>query len=188
MVRAVFLLEERSIKELLDGLLPRIFPSLNFICIAYDGKTDLDNSIRPQLRDWRTPGDRFVIVRDNDGGDCFALKQRIRQLCQGTGHDDALIRIVCQELEAWYLGQPDALAAAFGDDSLRNIRNRPRFRNPDARPKPSKDIASLYPEFRKVDGARRMANHLVREGNHSHSFNVFMEGIAKLLSNTAWSS
>jgi hypothetical protein len=175
-------------KELLDGMLPRIFPNLQFLCIAYDGKQDLDHSIRPQLRDWRTPGDCFVIVRDNDGGDCFALKQRIRQLCQGTGHDDALVRIVCQELEAWYLGQPDALADAFGDAGLRNIRNRPRFRDPDSRPKPSKDISSLYPAFQKVDGARRMAAHLTREGNHSHSFNVFMEGIAGLFPEPAGNS
>jgi hypothetical protein len=181
MGRVIFLLEEQSMKELLEGLLPRIFPDLHFLCIVHDGKQDLDHSIRPKLLDWRVPGDRFVIVRDNDGGDCIALKRRLRELCQGTGHNDTLVRIVCQELETWYLGQPEALAEAFGNQNLRTIRSQPRFRNPDARPKPSIDIARLCPEFQKTSGARTMARHLTRDGNYSASFNVFMEGIARLL-------
>ena len=117
MGRVIFLLEEQSMKELLDRMLPRIFPSLRFLCIPHEGKADLDSHIRSKLSSWRVPGDSFIIVRDNDGGDCIALKQRLRDQCQQTGHDDTIIRIVCQELEAWYLGQPDAMAKAFGDEN-----------------------------------------------------------------------
>ena len=181
MGRMVFLLEEQSMKELLDGLLPRLFPGLNFLCVPHEGKKDLERSISPKLRAWRVPGDRFVIVRDNDNEDCIALKDRLQQLCRGSGHDEALVRIVCQELEAWYLGQPDAMADAFGDERLRDIGDLPRYRNPDARPNPSKDMEKLHKWFQKIDGARRMADHLAREGNRSHSFNVFLSGVANLM-------
>jgi len=33
MSRIVFLLEERSMQVLLEGLLPRIFPEMQFVCI-----------------------------------------------------------------------------------------------------------------------------------------------------------
>ena len=168
-------------KELLDGLLPRLFPSLNFICVPHEGKRDLERSIRHKLRAWRVPGDHFVILRDNDNEDCVALKDRLRDLCRGSGHDDALIRIVCQELEAWYLGQPDAMADAFGDESLRKIGSIRRYHDPDARSNPSKDIAKHCRFFQKVDAARRMADYLSPEGNRSNSFNVFISGVTKLL-------
>lgn len=41
MGRIVFLLEEPSMQALLEGLLPRLFPQLRFLCVPHDGKTDL---------------------------------------------------------------------------------------------------------------------------------------------------
>jgi len=81
MRRVVFLVEERSMKTLLDGLLPRLIPGRSFICIPHEGKQDLEKSIPRKLKAWREPGARFVVVRDNDGGDCRALKQRLVGLC-----------------------------------------------------------------------------------------------------------
>ena len=117
--RVVFLLEEESMKVLLEGLLPRIFPQLNFQCIHHEGKSDLEKSIPRKLRAWREPGVRFVVLRDNDGTDCVFLKQRLLKICSDAGGKDTLVRIVCEELEAWYLGEPDALAEAFDDEKLR---------------------------------------------------------------------
>ena len=114
MNRVVFLLEEASMRDLLDGLLPRLYPNMEFMCLAHEGKSDLEKSIPRKLRAWREPGVGFVILRDNDGGDCVRLKRRLLQSCQQAGRPDTLVRIVCQELEAWYLGEPDALADAFG--------------------------------------------------------------------------
>jgi len=44
MSRIVFLLEERSMKVLMDGLLPRMFPELDFLCVPHEGKQDLENN------------------------------------------------------------------------------------------------------------------------------------------------
>lgn len=166
-------------KVLLDGLLPRFFPDLQFYCVPHEGKNDLEKSIPRKLRSWREPGVRFIIVRDNDGGDCTALKAKLRTLCNEGGRPEVLIRIPCQELEAWYIGDPVALAQAFDDASLQEISNRARYRDPDAVVQPSRDMESLVPSFQKISGARLMAQHLSREGNTSRSFQVFLDGVAR---------
>jgi hypothetical protein len=74
------------------------------------------------------------------------------------------------------------MANAFGKAHLSEIGNKARYRNPDAIQQPSKKIARLIPEFQKISGARRMAQHLSRDGNRSRSFQVLMEGIEYLIS------
>ena len=180
MRRVVFLVEERSMKTLLDGLLPRLIPGRSFICIPHEGKQDLEKSIPRKLKAWREPGARFVVVRDNDGGDCRALKQRLVGLCNDAECQNALVRIICQELEAWYFGEPAAMAQAFENPMLKGIGNKARYRDSDAIVQPSREIVKLVPEFQKISGARKMAARLSREGNHSRSFQVMMEGIERI--------
>ena len=182
MGRVVFLLEEYSMKALLDGLLPRLFPELIFLCVPHDGKGDLEKSIPRKLRGWREPGVRFVVVRDNDRGDCLVLKRHLRELCAVQPEHDFLIRIACQELEAWYFGEPDALAKAFRKESLRGIGSRARFRKPDAIAYPARELTKLVPRYQKVSGARALAGHLTREGNGSPSFQAMMDGVERLAS------
>ena len=177
MSRIVFLLEERSMQVLLDGLLPRLFPDLPFLCVPHKGKRDLELSIPRKLRAWREPGVRFAVIRDNDGGDCEQLEAKLKQLCNRSGRGDTLVRIACQELEAWYLGEPAALAKAFDKPKLQNLGRQARFRDPDALRRPAVEIERLIPEFQKRSGARRMARHLTRERNRSSSFRALMEGI-----------
>ena len=182
MNRVVFLLEEPSMKELLQGLLPRVFPNMVFLCIAHEGKTDLEKSIPRKIRAWQEPGVQFVVMRDKDQSDCVTLKQRLVTLCADAGRPDTLVRIVCHELEAWYLGDPDALAEAFGDERLRAIGRRARFRDPDSVRQPSRALRRLVPEFQKVSGARRMSELLSRDRNSSTSFQVLLSGLDRLQS------
>ena len=176
----MFLLEEPSMKTLLDGLLPRLFPCLDFLCVSHEGRQDLERSVPRKLRAWRTPGVRFVVLRDNDGGDCRVLKRRLSDLCLQGRRPDTLVRIACPELEAWYLGEPDALADAYGQDNLRGIGDRARFRDPDTVVKPSTAVRQLVPQFQKTDGARRMAEHLSRQRNRSASFQALIHGVEDL--------
>ena len=71
--RLVFLLEEPSMKRLLEGLLPRLMPGWvaghHFVCVPHEGKSDLDRSIPRKLSAWQIQGDSFVVVLDNDGAD-----------------------------------------------------------------------------------------------------------------------
>jgi hypothetical protein len=175
----VFLLEEYSMKVFLDGLLPRLFAGLRFRCVPHEGKQDLEKSIPRKLRAWREPGVYFCVIRDNDGGDCQALKGRLLALCREAKRDDVLVRIACQELEAWYFGELDALAGVFQRDDLRVLSTRARFRDPDGIDQPARALAELVDEFQKVSGARRMAARLSRN-NRSRSYQVLIEGIERL--------
>lgn len=171
-------------KELLEGLLPRIVPGLipnqTFLCVTHDGKSDLERSVPRKLRAWREPGVRFVVVRDNDGGDCLALKASLLATCRQAGRDDTLVRIVCQELEAWYFGEPEALAEAFEGRDLSRLPRQARWHDPDALPRPAQLLAELVPEFQKLSGARRLASRLTRERNRSPSFHAFVDGVTRL--------
>jgi hypothetical protein len=179
MSRVVFLLEEYSMKVLLDGLLPRLFPGLPFLCVPHEGKQDLEKSIPRKLKAWHEPGVRFCVIRDNDGADCRALKKSLVELCRQDGRKGTLVRIACQALEAWYFGVPDVLAVAFGDERLRGIAAKARFRDPDAIVQPAAALTELVPGFQKVSGARSMARVLPRE-NGSRSFQVLIAGLARL--------
>lgn len=88
--------------------------------------------------------------------------------------------IVCQQLEAWYLGEPDALAEAFDNERLRGIGRGAAFRDPNAVQQPSEALRRLVPGFRKVSGAKAMAGLLTRERNNSKSFQVLLSGLDRL--------
>lgn len=182
MSRLVFLLEEPSIKVLLEGLLPRLFPTLDILCIKHEGKSDLEKSLPRKLRAWNRPDDHFVVLRDGDGKDCKALKASLSKMCAEAGREDTLVRIVCQELEAWYFGDLEAFADVFSAPALRRQAARVGYRDPDAIAKPSKELIRLYPAFQKTDGARRMAERLSYGSNRSPSFRVLVEGIARISS------
>ncbi|WP_082853042.1 DUF4276 family protein [Bordetella ansorpii] len=182
--RIIFLLEEPSMRTLLDAWLPRLFPGwvdgVHFQCIPHEGKTDLDRSISRKLAAWRIPGDRFVVVRDNDAADCMKLKANLRERCEQSGRKDTLIRLVCQELESWYLGDLAALARAFDVPKIDSPANRKRYAEPDSWQKPSLEVKRLAPAFQKSSGARAMALHLNPGANRSHSLRVFESGVRRM--------
>ena len=110
-MKPIFLLEEPSMKYLLDELLPKILPEgVLFQTIPHNGKHALEKSIPRKLRAWNEPGDiRFIILHDQDTKDCRKLKQSLLDLCENTGRS-VLVRIACQEMESWYFGDLQALA------------------------------------------------------------------------------
>ena len=51
MTHLVFLLEERSAREMLTGLLPRLLPAdISFVCITFEGKQDLEKQLVRRIR------------------------------------------------------------------------------------------------------------------------------------------
>ena len=165
--------------DFIDRLLPRFFPGLVFQCIPHDGKQDLEKSIPRKLRAWREPGVRFVVVRDQDSADCHQVKDELIRLCRQAGRCDVLVRVVCRELEAWYIGEPEAVLRAFPDaPQARRLLSGSGYRDPDQGVQPAAVISRLIPVFQKRRGARRMACFLSHE-NRSHSFRVFVEGVRR---------
>lgn len=182
MKRLVFLLEERSMKTFLEEYLPRAIPGVQFLCVPHEGKQDLQKSIPRKLRAWKEPGVRFVVVRDNDGAPCEKIKKTLKALCKRAGREDSLVRLACQELEAWYLGDCDALARAFEDDSLVGLAGKAKYANPDSVVRPSEHLQGHVPQFQKISGARLMgaAMGVAEAGNRSRSFQVFLSAVRAL--------
>lgn len=168
-------------KYLLDELLPRILPpDVTFQTIPHHGKRDLERSIPRKLRGWKEPGDiRFVILHDQDTKDCVSLKQELLQLCSVTDRP-CLVRIACQEMEAWYFGGIDALCAAYDRPKLREVIGKKKFRVPDAIPDPKEELYRLIPEHQQISGAKRVAPHMDIERNTSASFQQFVRGVRRL--------
>lgn len=189
--RIIFLLEEPSMKALLESLLPRVFPGWapgsHFLCIRHQGKDDLRKSIPRKLRAWQGISDRFVVVQDQDSSDCVLLKQNLTGLCTDAGHPQCLVRVVCRELESWYLGDLDALSKEFDEASLRHKDSRRRFRDPDSIDKPARILEKLLPGFQKISGARRMGERLTPESNKSKSFATFISGVRQVASEMGYS-
>jgi len=142
----------------------------------------LEASIPHKLRAWHEPGVRFVILRDNHGAECTALKRRLVALCKQGHREDSLVRIVCQELEAWHLGAPDALAVAFRSPALAKRVTKPKFANPDRLTNAAQEMGRLIAGFRKIEGARRMGRAMPTDAaaNRSRSFQVFLQGLSRL--------
>lgn len=140
-------------------------------------------SIAASLASWPRgsfPATASWWLRDTDGADCVDLKARLRASCEACGRPETLVRLVCQELESWYLGDLAALAQAFEAPKVDTPATRKRFVRPDDWQKPSVEVKRLVPGFQKTGGARAMARHLSLCDNRSHSFQVFVEGVRRI--------
>jgi hypothetical protein len=163
----------------LEGILPRILPEgLDYKLIPHEGKSDLETSIPRKLRAWREPGVEFIVVRDQDAGDCVAVKQHLLTLCVEGGRADTLVRIACRELESWFLGDLVSLGRAFGRDLAREA-GKAKFRDPDALGAPYQEIKRLIPTYQKGLGAERMGTVVALEENRSASFRAFVTGVRR---------
>jgi len=177
----VFMLEERSMKEALDVLLPTLLPpDIHTILIPHNGKNDLDRSVPRKLRAWKAPGASFVIVRDCDSADCRDVKRRLLVMCKDAGRPDSLIRIVCPHLEAWFLGDLEAVSQAFELPELLRLDNKAKYRDPDALANASDEMRRLVPAYQKISGARAIAAHMDVEANRSASFRALVTGIRRI--------
>lgn len=169
-MKLVIFVQEPSMKETLDVLLPKLNINAGEVTIVtHQGKSDLDKSWRRKLPVWNTPETTFMILRDNDAGDCKALKERLLSVAKDCGKQDrVIVRIVIQELEAWFLGDREALVQAEYISATANPRE---LREPDSHQKPSKILSRWKRGRQKVSGARDIAQFMDPDNNCSPSFN-----------------
>lgn len=177
----VFFLEEPSAKALLEGLVPRLLgDGVQPRYVVFEGKQDLEKQLTRKLRGWQAPNSYFVVMRDQDAGDCRIVKENLSQLVAASGKA-ALIRIVCRDLESWVIGDLAAVSAVFGDKSIFNVANKAKFRDPDALHRPLEELRRMVPEYQKIDGARRLGALIAPETNASTSFRFFCEGLCRFM-------
>lgn len=177
----MFFLEEPSAEDFLRGVLPEVLPAeVATHFLVFEGKQDLEKQLVRRLRHWRRPNSRFVVMRDQDSGDCFLIKQNLKKLCQEAGRPEAVVRIACRELESFFIGDWHAVAQAFGRPSLAANDRLAKFRDPDNLGSPSSEIKRAIPTYQKREGARRIAPNLVPARNRSTSFQALYRTLGQI--------
>ena len=141
MIQIVFFLEEPSAREMLQGVLPKVLPEhIMTQFVVFRGKQDLEKRLPIRLKAWQHPDTLFVVMRDQDNGDCTAIKQGLVKKCIDSGKPTALVRIACRELESFYLGDLKAVSEAIGPANIEKHQNKAKFRNPDTLANPSQEL------------------------------------------------
>jgi hypothetical protein len=178
----VFLLEEPSARDLLEGLLPRILPdSIDVHYLVFEGKQDLERQMVNKMRHWKKPGAGFVVLRDQDAAECQRVKQVLADLVAESGRSPSLVRVACRELESWVVGDWAAVAQAFERPQLAAHSVKEAYRTPDALQRPIEWIRKVIPDYQKRDGARRVGPLLDLGRNQSQSFRAFCRGLQRLV-------
>lgn len=169
--------------EMLKGILPRILPDDVYPEYkVFEGKQDLEKNLARVLKARLAPDSYFIVMRDQDAGDCKVIKDWLMELCGQAKRDGVLVRIACHELESFFLGDLIAVEQGLGLTGLQSQQLQKKFRNPDRLGNPAEELFKLTGgAYRKVAGSRAIAPHLSLEGNCSPSFNTLISGIRKLL-------
>jgi Domain of unknown function (DUF4276) len=179
----VFLVEEPSMRPVIDVIANLIIPKeIQFRVITHQGKSDLQKSIPRKMRAWTNPETWFIILHDKDSTNCRNLKSKLLDLCPPGKRDRTLIRIVCTELESWFLGDLEAVGKAFPKSKALRLKAKSNFRDPDSITNAYEELSKLVPGYQKVGGAREISPHLSTEKNTSVSFRFFLSGVNRILS------
>ncbi|MBF0410736.1 MAG: DUF4276 family protein [Candidatus Riflebacteria bacterium] len=185
MTNLVCLLEEPSAKEMLIAILPKILPpTVNVRYIVFEGKQDLEKHLERRIRGWLIPDTCFLVMRDQDSGDCVKIKNNLlatilrTEKCQQT-----TVRIACHELESFYLGDLQAVEQGLKLKKISTYQQQSKYRTPDSLANPAEELNKLSGNtYQKIQGSRAIAPHLKIDGsNTSHSFQVLISGIQKLI-------
>ena len=138
-----------------------------------------------------------MVLVDEDREDCRSLKRRLNVAAEAAGlasksapengKFQVLNRIAVEELEAWFLGDPAALVAAYAGVSP-NFASKAAYRDPDAVRGGTWEAierllqrAGYFPGgLAKIELARAMAKRLDPSRNSSRSFKCFVDGISAL--------
>jgi len=198
------LVEEPSAEAALKKLLPKILGRTRARIRNLGSKSQLLRKLPSRLAAYRNriaKGEdlRVVVLVDRDNDDCMALKANLEAMASRSGlltksapgrggSFHVVNRIAVEELEAWFIGDPEALRAAF--TSLPRINPRKGiFRNPDNIRGGTWE--SLHRFFRshgiyrssypKIEAARKIAEKLSPDRNNSVSFQAFRRGLESLI-------
>ena len=180
----VFLLEEPSAREMLQGIMPKIIPGeIEIQYIVFQGKQDLEKRIYGKLNGWRKPKSCFVVMRDQDSGNCFEIKRKLQKKVEEARKSECcLIRIACRELETFYLGDLTAVEKALHISGLAAKQNSKKFRDPDLLGNAAEELkTATKKQYQKISGSRAIAPYMNLNNNKSTSFNMLISGVKKLI-------
>jgi len=200
-----FLVEEPSAEEALKVLVPAITAGCcSFAIRTYQGKQQLLSRLANRLRGyraWITEDYRIVVLIDEDRQDCSTLKGQLEAASRSAGlttkssckrgkEFQVLNRVAVEELEAWFLGDVEALREAFPRVPA-GLKRRKTFRDPDAVPGGTAEALRAVLQragyFRRLkhlpkqEIAKRISKYMDPQRNRSKSFQVFRDGLLEMI-------
>lgn len=201
------LVEEPSAEAALKIVLPKLLSSAGrddvpFAIHNFSGKSNLLKRLPSRLEGFSHYADaadlRILVLVDRDSDDCLVLKGELERMAAGAGLETRATsggaafrvcnRIVVEELEAWFLGDSDAVRAAYPRVPA-SFHNRKTFRDPDgvaggtwqALERLLQKSGYHQGGLAKVQCASDIASHMVAPRNRSPSFRSFAEGVVDLV-------
>ncbi len=173
----MFVLEEPSMKYMLEGLLPRMNLKFEPVFRVCEGKQDLKLRLYSLLKANPDPGVFFIVMRDKDQDDCIAVKNDLCGIAQETGRNFR-VRIVCRELESWYLAQLDAVKKIHSWKPPKS-NNGKKYKNPE---NSGADELKKYTkgQYMKTSSSRSLGRLLDPDSTNSKSFQVFIQTLRDL--------
>ena len=201
-MRVDFLVEELSAKAALEQLLPHLLPGCACRVRVFEGCQDLLGQLATVLRGYHrrilreSETDLRVVVLIDGDGICGRRKAALEAQAAAAGLTTkstagpgqvfhVLNRVVVQELEAWWLGDREAIMATYLGVKLQHFKGVP----PDAdHPlKPNEVLWEVLKKGRyfltgkrKTQWATEISQHLDPTRNTSASFRCFYAGLAAL--------
>ncbi|SHJ26595.1 protein of unknown function [Hymenobacter daecheongensis DSM 21074] len=201
-MQVVFLLEEESAEAALKLLVPHLLPAG---CVpryrVFEGCKDLLGQLQPLLQGYRRrlaqPGQqdlRVVVLLDADGVgprrlaemEAKATAAGLLTYGQATAGQEFHVfnALAVQELEAWFLGDREAITAAY--PAVRGQHFKGLSKDPDTITDTWERLQQLlqkagYPAAKtKVKWAETITPHLDPARNESASFRYFVAGLRAL--------
>ncbi len=194
------LVEDQSTEVALQALLPSILGPVSFRIHSFGGKDLLLRNLELRLRAYSRSlpdGWRIVVLVDRDADDCHQLKARMETSANAAGTLTRTVggaagwtvvnRIAAEELEAWFLGDVEALSAAY-PGVPKTLGAQAKYRDPDAiRGGTSEALERILQRaghfrsgLRKIEAARAIATRMDPDRNRSKSFQVFRDVVREI--------
>ncbi len=168
--------------EFLKKVLPRLDQSqwtLNENCVIrpHNGKADLVKKLRKAVQAYPHMKEKMyvLVLHDQDSNDCKALKATLTEICSTLPKEQFKVRIVCRELENWYMGDTYALDQVFGVTKFSKIKEEAIFRNTDSTHGKHTILQILGKNSYPMLGIARSIGEIIElDRNTSPSFQAFM--------------
>ncbi|RFU13647.1 DUF4276 family protein [Rhodobacteraceae bacterium W635] len=183
-MKLVVFTEEPSMKVTIEEVINKLKADARGVrIISFDGVGNLEKDLPAQLRAVaKDPLAKALILCDNDSGNCVERKSKLTQMVSQAGISDrAKVRIVCQMLEGWFIGDTDALTKSR--HFKKPIPKRLTRCNPDVQPDPKAQLKKLRNDYTEIQGAKAIAPYLTPSRNRSKSFNHTVQALRDLLDN-----
>lgn len=187
----IFLVEDYSMKNFLEGILPRLnLEADQFEIKHHRGKEDLLSHLARIVPTLSKRAQQIIIIIDQDQQNCLTLKNKISEK-MANSNCKYQIRIACYELEAWFLGDFAAIAQCSPKFKPSFFQNKKQYRDIDRIPKPSRVLQEIVPDWKEIYGnkpqfAKKIAPFIslekqnTEQANRSHSFHVLLETLRSL--------